>query len=368
MKKNIITAKSEKFLIEYLTNHSPTGFESSGQKLWLNYVKPYVDTHIVDTYGTVVGVINPDSKYKVVIEAHADEISWFVHYITKDGFIYLRRNGGSDHQIAPSKRVNIHTRNGMVKAVFGWPAIHTRTASNEKSPKLDNIFLDCGAKNKEEVENLGVHVGCVVTYEDDFMIMNKKHLFWIIPTILVLIFISSIYGFNNNAVTKLEQVKTSLSNVESSYQRRSDVISGLVNTVKGVADFEQEVLTEVVQARASAGQTTIDLSNLNSSNINEFTQAQQALSGALSRLLVTVERYPELKATQNFLEFQSQLEGTENRINVERNRYNEAVNTYNTHIKIFPNTIYARWLGFGEEFERFTSSEGSQNAPEIDFD
>ena len=174
MKKNIITGKSEKFLIEYLNNPSPTGFESSGQKLWLNYVKPYVDTHIVDTYGTVVGVINPDSKYKVVIEAHADEISWFVHYITKDGFIYLRRNGGSDHQIAPSKRVNIHTRNGMVKAVFGWPAIHTRTASNEKSPKLDNIFLDCGAKNKEEVENLGVHVGCVVTYEDEFMIMNKN--------------------------------------------------------------------------------------------------------------------------------------------------------------------------------------------------
>ena len=174
MKKNIITGKSEKFLIEYLNNPSPTGFESSGQKLWLNYIKPYVDTHIVDTYGTVVGVINPDSKYKVVIEAHADEISWFVHYITKDGFIYLRRNGGSDHQIAPSKRVNIHTRNGMVKAVFGWLAIHTRTASNEKSPKLDNIFLDCGAKNKEEVENLGVHVGCVVTYEDEFMIMNKN--------------------------------------------------------------------------------------------------------------------------------------------------------------------------------------------------
>ena len=174
MKKNIITDKSENFLIEYLNNPSPTGFESGGQKLWLNYVKPYVDTHIIDTYGTVVGVINPDSKYKVVIEAHADEISWFVHYITKDGFIYLRRNGGSDHQIAPSKRVNIHTKNGMVKAVFGWPAIHTRTASNEKSPKLDNIFLDCGAKNKEEVENLGVHVGCVVTYEDEFMIMNKN--------------------------------------------------------------------------------------------------------------------------------------------------------------------------------------------------
>ena len=174
MKKNIINKKSEEFLTKYLNNPSPTGFESAGQKMWLNYIKPYIDSHFVDTYGTVVGVINPEAKYKVVIEAHADEISWFVHYITKDGFIYLRRNGGSDHQIAPSKRVNIHTEKGMVKAVFGWPAIHTRTLSNEKAPKLDNIFLDCGAKNKEEVENLGVHVGCVVTYEDDFIILNKK--------------------------------------------------------------------------------------------------------------------------------------------------------------------------------------------------
>jgi len=198
--------------------------------------------------------------------------------------------------------------------------------------------------------------------------MNKKHLFWIIPIALLLMFISSIYGFNNSAVKKLEQLKTSLSNVESSYQRRSDVITGLVNTVKGAANFEQDVLTQVVEARASAGQTNIDLDNISPSNINAFTQAQQALSGALSRLLVTVERYPELKATQNFIEFQSQLEGTENRINVERNRYNEAVNNYNTHIKIFPNVLYAKWLGFSEEFERFKSNEGSQDAPEIQFD
>ncbi len=142
--------------------------------MWLDYIEPYIDTHFVDTYGTVVGVINPDAKYKVVIEAHADEISWFVHYITKDGFIYLRRNGGSDHQIAPSKRVNIHTKKGMVKAVFGWPAIHTRSGATEKAPKLDNIFLDCGAKDKEEVEKMGIHVGCVVTYEDKFMILNKN--------------------------------------------------------------------------------------------------------------------------------------------------------------------------------------------------
>ena len=174
-KKNIINKESEKFLEIYLNNPSPTGFESGGQKIWLDYINPYIDDYFVDTYGTVVGVINPKEKYKVVIEAHADEISWFVHYITKDGFIYLRRNGGSDHQIAPSKRVNIHTKKGMVKAVFGWPAIHTRTAANEKAPKLDNIFLDCGAKNKEEVEKLGIHVGCVVTYEDKFMFLNDKY-------------------------------------------------------------------------------------------------------------------------------------------------------------------------------------------------
>ena len=171
----IINKKSEKFLREYINNPSPTGFESEGQKMWLNYISPYIDEHFVDTYGTVVGVINPEAKYKVVIEAHADEISWFVHYITKDGYIYLRRNGGSDHQIAPSKRVNIHTKKGLVKAVFGWPAIHTRTASTEKTPKLDNIFLDCGCASKEEVEQLGIHVGCVVTYEDEFMILNDKY-------------------------------------------------------------------------------------------------------------------------------------------------------------------------------------------------
>lgn len=173
-KKKIITKKSEQFLEKYLNNCSPTGFESEGQKLWLDYINPYIDEHFVDTYGSVVGVINPKAKYKVVIEAHADEISWFVHYITKEGFIYLVRNGGSDHQIAPSKRVNIHTKKGMVKAVFGWPAIHTRRVGTEKAPKLENIFLDCGCDSKEEVEKLGIHVGCVITYEDEFMLLNKN--------------------------------------------------------------------------------------------------------------------------------------------------------------------------------------------------
>lgn len=172
--KSIITSKSEKFLEKYLNNASPTGFEYEGQKLWLNYITPYIDEYFTDTYGSVVGVINPQAKYKVVIEAHADEISWFVHYITDDGFIYLRRNGGSDHQIAPSKRVNIHTDKGIVKAVFGWPAIHTRKGK-EETPKTDNIFLDCGCESKKEVEKLGVHVGCVITYEDEFMVLNKKN-------------------------------------------------------------------------------------------------------------------------------------------------------------------------------------------------
>ena len=175
-KINHISTKSEKFLEKYINTASPTGFESAGQKVWLDYISPYIDDHIVDTYGSVVGVINPKAKYKVVIEAHADEISWFVHYITDSGFIYLRRNGGSDHQIAPSKRVNIHTEKGIIKGVFGWPAIHTRLGgAKEEPPKTNNIFLDCGCKTKKEVEALGMHVGCVVTYEDEFMILNKSN-------------------------------------------------------------------------------------------------------------------------------------------------------------------------------------------------
>lgn len=168
-----ITKESKEFLEKYLNNASPTGFESPGQKMWLEYIKPYIDDYMVDNYGTVVGIINPDAKYKVVIEAHADEIAWFVHYITDDGFIYVRRNGGSDHMIAPSKRVNIHTDKGTVKAVFGWPAIHTRHEKDPK-PSLKNITLDCGCSTKEEVEKLGVHVGCVVTFEDEFMILNQN--------------------------------------------------------------------------------------------------------------------------------------------------------------------------------------------------
>ena len=173
--KSLLNTNSTNFLYQYLNNPSPTGFESAGQKIWLNYIKPYVDTHFVDTYGTVVGVINPSAAYKVVIEAHADEISWFVNYISKDGFIYLKRNGGSDHQIAPSMRVNIHTDKGIVKGVFGWPAIHVREPGKEEPPSLKNIFLDLGCKSDKEVSDLGVHVGCVVTYQDELMELNDRY-------------------------------------------------------------------------------------------------------------------------------------------------------------------------------------------------
>ena len=170
----ILNAKSLKFLEEYLNNAAPTGYESNGQRIWMKYLKPYVDEFITDNYGTAVGVINPEKKFKVVIEGHSDEISWYVNYITDNGLIYVIRNGGSDHQIAPSKWVNIHTKKGIVKGVFGWPAIHVRDLAKEAPPKIDNIFIDIGAKDKKEVEKMGVHVGCVITYPDSFHILNKN--------------------------------------------------------------------------------------------------------------------------------------------------------------------------------------------------
>ncbi|MEO8582907.1 MAG: M42 family metallopeptidase [Flavitalea sp.] len=169
--KSLLTREALEFFKNYINNPSAVGFESSGQKLWLDYIKPLVDTTFTDPYGTAVGVINPKAAFKVVIEAHADEISWFVNYINADGFIYLKRNGGVDHQIAPSQRVFVHGKKGLVKAVFGWPAIHTRMGgadAKEQHPKVENLFLDCGARNKKQVEDLGIHIGSVVTYRDGF--------------------------------------------------------------------------------------------------------------------------------------------------------------------------------------------------------
>ena len=170
----VLNDQSIEFLEKYLNNAAPTGYEAGGQKIWMEYLRPYVDTFITDTYGTAVGVINPEAPFKVVIEGHSDEISWYVNYISDDGLIYVIRNGGSDHQIAPSKWVNIHTKNGLVKGVFGWPAIHTRKTGKEETPKLDNIFIDVGATDKKGVEDLGVHVGCVITYPDQFHVLNKN--------------------------------------------------------------------------------------------------------------------------------------------------------------------------------------------------
>lgn len=173
---DLISTEALQFFEAYINNASPTGFEAPGQKMWLEYVRPYIDAYEVDPYGTTYGIINPGQDYKVVIEAHADEISWFINYITDEGIMYVVRNGGSDHQIAPSKRVNIHTDNGIVKAVFGWPAIHTRRGGEkEQAPSMKNIFLDCGAKSKSEVEEMGIHVGCVVTFEDEFMTLNDRY-------------------------------------------------------------------------------------------------------------------------------------------------------------------------------------------------
>lgn len=172
----IFDKKSEEFLYAYLNNASPTGFESGGQKLWLDYLKEYVDETGIDNYGTAYGIINPGKDYRVVIEGHADEIAWFVNYVTKEGIIKVIRNGGSDDSIAASKRVNIHTKNGIVKGVFGWPAIHVRKGKKAKlTPKLHDIFIDVGAKNRKEVEEMGIHVGCVITYEDELMELNNKY-------------------------------------------------------------------------------------------------------------------------------------------------------------------------------------------------
>uniref|UniRef100_UPI004048B005 M42 family metallopeptidase n=1 Tax=Algoriphagus sp. TaxID=1872435 RepID=UPI004048B005 len=163
------------FLKTYLNNASPTGHEASGQQIWLDYIKPFVDSYFTDSYGTAVAVIEPDAPFRVVIEAHADEISWFVNYIKDDGYIYVRRNGGSDHMIAPSMRVNIHTEKGIVPGVFGWPAIHVRKEGKEDAPTLDNIFIDVGAQSKAEVEELGIHVGCVITFQDELTELNGKY-------------------------------------------------------------------------------------------------------------------------------------------------------------------------------------------------
>jgi len=190
----------------------------------------------------------------------------------------------------------------------------------------------------------------------------KKYIIWIVLAVLVL------FGFTsyNGLVSKQESVNLSWGNVESDYQRRADLIPNLVNTVKGYANFEKETLTKVIEARASATQVKISADNLTPDNIAAFQQAQGALSSALGRLLAVAEAYPDLKANQNFLDLQAQLEGTENRINVSRQRFNESVNIYNTSRRTFPAVIFASLFGFGEK-GYFKADAGAEKAPEVTF-
>lgn len=198
--------------------------------------------------------------------------------------------------------------------------------------------------------------------------MGKKTLIIIgVIALLLLIGYSSIKNTYNTIVNQNEEVKIAWSQVENQYQRRSDLIPNLVKTVKGYADFEQETLTAVVEARAKATSTTINADNLNEQSLAQFQQAQDGLSSALSRLMVVVEKYPDLKANQSFLQLQAQLEGTENRIAVERRNFNTTAGAYNKNIRTFPTNLYAGFFGFEEE-PYFEAVEGSEKAPEVNFD
>ncbi|MEL6389791.1 MAG: M20/M25/M40 family metallo-hydrolase [Bacteroidota bacterium] len=173
---NIWEDKTIEFLYEYLNSSAPVSYETSGQKVWLNYLKQYISEWDQDQYGTVYGVINPGQEFKVVIEAHADEISWYVNHISDDGYIGVIRNGGSDHLIATSRKIVIHGKEGPVTGVFGWPAIHVRRGKDATNltPKLENIFIDVGAKNKDEVLEMGIHVGAVAAYADELHLINDQ--------------------------------------------------------------------------------------------------------------------------------------------------------------------------------------------------
>ena len=185
--------------------------------------------------------------------------------------------------------------------------------------------------------------------------------------IVAIMFISSIVGVYNNLVTLDEQVTQSWSQVENQYQRRTDLIPNLVNTVKGVAEFEKETFTQVTEARSRVNQINVSSDMLNNPQaFQKFQAAQDNLGSALSRLLVTVEKYPELKANENFLQLQTQLEGTENRISVERRKFNQSVQGYNTTIRRFPANIVANFSGFNEK-QYFEAVEGSDVAPKVEF-
>lgn len=194
----------------------------------------------------------------------------------------------------------------------------------------------------------------------------KKFLPWIILAVIVIAGYSWVKGINNTAVTLGQNVEQSWGDVQTAYQRRNDLIGNLVNTVKGAADFEKSTLTAVVEARAKATQTTVDPANITPEQLAAFNSAQSGVSSSLSRLLVTVEKYPDLKANQNFLKLQDELASTENQILTARTRFNEAVKPYNTHIKTFPNTLFAGIFGFKEK-AYFNAVEGADKPVEVKF-
>ncbi len=196
--------------------------------------------------------------------------------------------------------------------------------------------------------------------------MKKSLIVIIVLVVIAFIGYSWFKGIYNNMVTKSEAVSTQWAQVENVYQRRADLIPNLVNTVKGYAEHEKSTLTEVIEARAKATSTTVDAGNLTPQAIQAFQQAQGGLSQALGKLMVVVERYPDLKANQNFLELQAQLEGTENRIAVERKRFNEVARDYNTYIKLFPKNLLAGMFGF-EPKPYFKAAAGAEKAPEVNF-
>ena len=195
--------------------------------------------------------------------------------------------------------------------------------------------------------------------------MFKNKTLWIIIAVVLVLFFW-VRGVYNSMVTQDESVKTAWSQVENQYQRRLDLIPNLVNTVKGYASHERATLEGVINARANATKTTIDPTNLNEETMKQFQAAQGELSSALSRLMVVVERYPDLKANQNFMELQAQLEGTENRISVERKRFNEVAQNYNTNIRSFPTNILAGMFGFQPK-AYFAAESGSEKAPTVEF-
>lgn len=168
-----LNQEETEFLKKYIDTPTPSGHEQEGQKLWLEYIKPYINQYFVDVTGSVAGILNPEKKYKVLIEAHVDQVSYYVNYISKEGFIYVTKIGGADPVIAPSKHVRIHTRKGDVPGFFGWPAVHVRN-SNQERPTIDKIFIETGCSSKKQVLDLGIDIGCPITYGEPLKILNNS--------------------------------------------------------------------------------------------------------------------------------------------------------------------------------------------------